>query len=61
MREDIWIQNKKLIKFYGDDMIHFLVNFQHILFLVIIAVAGRVGIMIDSVLTERKFRPWSKS
>mmetsp|Transcript_1862 Transcript_1862/g.3807 ORF Transcript_1862/g.3807 Transcript_1862/m.3807 type:complete len:905 (-) Transcript_1862:819-3533(-) len=60
MREDIWIQNKNLIKFYGNELIHFFVNFQHILFLVVIAVAGRVGIMIDSILTERKFRPWTK-
>eukprot|EP00804_Cyclotella_cryptica_P031239 CCRYP_011067-RB/>CCRYP_011067-RB protein AED:0.29 eAED:0.29 QI:272/1/1/1/1/0.66/3/1215/689 len=60
MREDIWIQNKKLIPFFGDQMIHFLTNFQHILFLPVIFLAGRVGIVLDSTLTERKFRPWSE-
>jgi len=60
MREDIWIQNKKLIPFFGEQMIHFLTNFQHILFLPVIFLAGRVGIVLDSTLTERKFRPWSK-
>ena len=59
MREDVWIQNKKLISFYGDEAIHFLANFQHILFIPIIFVAGRVGIVIDSTVTERKFRPWT--
>jgi hypothetical protein len=60
MREDVWIQNKKLIPFFGDEIIHFLTNFQHILFLPIIFIVGRVGIVVDSTLTERKFRPWSK-
>lgn len=60
MREDIWIQNKKLIPFFGDEPIHFLTNFQHLLFLPVIFLAGRFGIVIDSTLTERKFRPWSK-
>ncbi|KAL3784651.1 hypothetical protein ACHAWO_013449 [Cyclotella atomus] len=60
MREDIWIQNKKLIPFFGDELIHFLTNFQHILFLPVIFLAGRVGIVIDSTVTERKFRPWTK-
>jgi hypothetical protein len=60
MREDIWIQNKKLIPFFGDELIHFLTNFQHILFLPVIFLAGRVGIVIDSTVTERKFRPWSE-
>ena len=59
MREDVWIQHKKLIPFYGEEVIHFLCNFQHILFLPIIFIAGRVGIVIDSTLTERKFRPWT--
>jgi len=60
MKEDIWIQNKKLIPFYGDELIHFLINFQQILFLPVIFLAGRVGIVIDSTVTERKFRPWTK-
>ena len=59
MREDVWTQNKKLIPFYGDQMIHFLTNFQDILFIPIIFIAGRIGIVIDSTLTERKFRPWT--
>ena len=60
MKEDIWIQNKNLIKFFGDDLINFLVNFQHILFLPVIFIAGRIGIVVDSTVTERKFRPWSE-
>lgn len=59
MREDVWIQNKKLIPFYGEELIHFLCNFQQIMFLPIMFIAGRVGIVIDSTLTERKFRPWT--
>lgn len=59
MREDVWIQNKKLIPFFGEETIHFLANFQHILFLPIIFLAGRFGIVIDSTVTERKFRPWT--
>ena len=59
MREDVWIQHKKLIRFFGDQMIHFLANFQHILFIPIIFFVGRIGIVIDSTMTERKFRPWT--
>ena len=59
MREDVWIQHKKLIPFFGDQMIHFLANFQHILFIPIIFFVGRIGIVIDSTMTERKFRPWT--
>ena len=59
MREDVWIQDTKLIPFYGQEIIHFLCNFQHILFIPIIFIAGRIGIVIDSTVTERKFRPWT--
>lgn len=59
MKEDIWIQNANLIPFYGQELIHFLANFQHILFIPIIFFAGRIGIVVDSTLTERKFRPWT--
>eukprot|EP00581_Thalassiosira_minuscula_P017988 CAMPEP_0183732158 /NCGR_PEP_ID=MMETSP0737-20130205/37655_1 /TAXON_ID=385413 /ORGANISM="Thalassiosira miniscula, Strain CCMP1093" /LENGTH=514 /DNA_ID=CAMNT_0025965087 /DNA_START=206 /DNA_END=1747 /DNA_ORIENTATION=- len=59
MREDVWIQHKSLIPFYGQEMIHFLTNFQHILFIPIIFLFGRIGILIDPTLTERKFRPWT--
>lgn len=59
MREDVWIQHKKLIPFYGQELVHFLANFQHILFVPIIFFVGRIGIVIDSTLTERKFRPWT--
>jgi fatty acid desaturase len=40
-------------------MIHFLANFQHILFIPIVFFAARIGIVVDSTLTERKFRPWT--
>ena len=59
MREDVWIQNKNLIPFYGEELIHFLCNFQQIMFLPIMFIAGRIGIVIDSTVTERKFRPWT--
>ena len=59
MREDIWIQHKKLIPFYGQELTHFLANFQHILFIPLIFLVGRIGIVLDSTLTERKFRPWT--
>ena len=59
MKEDIWIQNTNLIPFYGQELIHFLANFQHILFVPIVIIAGRIGIVVDSTLTERKFRPWT--
>ena len=59
MKEDIWVQNANLIPFYGQELVHFLANFQHILFIPIIFIAGRIGIVLDSTLTERKFRPWT--
>jgi len=59
MKEDVWIQNKKIIPFYGQQLVHFLANFQHILFVPIILIFGRAGIIIDSTVTERKFRPWT--
>ena len=52
--------DRKLIPFFGGEPIHFLTNFQQILFLPVIFLAGRVGIVIDSTVTERRFRPWSK-
>lgn len=59
MKEDVWIQHKSLIRFYGEKSIHFLASFQHVLFVPIIFLVGRIGIVVDSTLTERKFRPWT--
>lgn len=59
MKEDVWVQNKKLLHFFGDEWVHLILYVQHVTFLPIILLFGRIGIMIDSTLTERKFRPWT--
>ena len=59
MCEDVWIQHKKLIPFFGHEAIHFLANFQHILFLPMILFAGRLGVQVIGFMGNIKFQPWT--
>lgn len=52
-REMIWAQNEKLWPFYRSKLEHFCIKVQHITFLPVCIVIGRIGIMIDSMKDER--------
>ena len=52
-REIIWAQNEKLFPFFTSALERFCIKLQHISFLPVCIVIGRIGIMIDSMKDER--------
>lgn len=56
MREAVWAQNKKLWPFYKSRLQYYCIKIQHITFLPICILVGRIGIMIDSMKGERRLR-----
>lgn len=53
MREPVWVQNWKLYPFYQSKIKCWCIKVQHITFLPICIILGRIGIMIDSMKSER--------
>lgn len=56
--EQIWAQNPKMFPLYRGKIQEFLIKFQHITFLPAVIMLGRIGILIDSYLPERRWYEW---
>jgi len=53
--EDLWVHDKQLLPFYEDGILHRLVlKIQSTIFLPVLIVLGRIGITIDSFVTETR-------
>lgn len=52
--EDIWCQNERILKFFKCFHHKYLIKFQHILFVPIILLFARHGIMVDCYKDERR-------
>ena len=56
--EGLWAQNPKMFSFYRSAVQRFFIKIQHITFLPAVVFLGRVGILIDSYKTERRWYQW---
>ena len=56
--EAIWAQNVKLLPLFNRWQ-RTMFRLQHLYFLPMLVVAGRVGIMVDSFITERRAHVWA--
>ncbi|XP_035666843.1 sphingolipid 10-desaturase-like isoform X3 [Branchiostoma floridae] len=59
MWEPIWAQNTKLFPLFQTHLQAFLIKIQHIIFIPVCMIAGRFGIIIDSMKREKDLGTWA--
>ena len=58
MWEAVWAQNTKLFPLYKTYLQYLLIKIQHITFIPVVMIAGRINILIECALDERRWYEW---
>ena len=58
MWEAVWAQNKKMFPLFGGILQYCLIRIQHITFVPVVIICGRVEILLDSYWWERRWYEW---